>query len=250
MNNKAIVIKNQSLDVMTLGEILAGSGFFLDSRQAAQAVVKVLAGQEIGIGAIASMTGIHIIKGKPTYSANVMAAVIKNHPTYNYRVRILNNEKCSIEFYDGKTVEGISDFSVDDAKQAGLTTGNNGHSWKKYPRNMLFARCISNGAKWYCPDAFSGVSPYTPDELDIVIDGETGEPVRNDFSSNLEIGNLIEELPETNKQLETVQARVKELKDKPLPMIVNQIKDEIESGSLEYDSEITMGQVAKWTNGE
>jgi hypothetical protein len=29
---------------------------------------------------------------------------------------------------------------------------------------MLYARALSNGAKWYCPDVFGGPI-YTPDEL-------------------------------------------------------------------------------------
>jgi hypothetical protein len=39
---------------------------------------------------------------------------------------------------------------------------------------MLYARALSNGAKWYCPDVFGGPI-YTPDELGAVVDGETGE---------------------------------------------------------------------------
>lgn len=41
---------------------------------------------------------------------------------------------------------------------------------------MLFARAISNGAKWYCPD-LSGGPLYTPDELGAQVDGETGEVI-------------------------------------------------------------------------
>ena len=44
----------------------------------------------------------------------------------------------------------------------------------KWPKNMLFARALSNGAKWYCPDVFT-TGIYTPDEFGVEIDGETGE---------------------------------------------------------------------------
>jgi hypothetical protein len=37
---------------------------------------------------------------------------------------------------------------------------------------MLFARAMSNGARWYCPDVFAGPA-YTPDELGADVDGET-----------------------------------------------------------------------------
>ena len=42
----------------------------------------------------------------------------------------------------------------------------------KFARNMLFARAISNGARWYCPDLFSGNPVYVPEELGAIVDGE------------------------------------------------------------------------------
>ncbi len=169
-----ITIKDQSMDIMKLGEILTQSGYFQDARQAAQAIVKVLAGQEIGLGPIASMTGIYIIKGCVTLSANAMAAVIKSSGKYDCRVIDLDNKHCKIEFYQGDEKIGISEFNLEDAELAGLLS-TKGETWKKFPRNMLFARALSNGAKWFCADVFAGGSIYTPDELGASTDGETGE---------------------------------------------------------------------------
>ncbi len=110
--NTAITIKDQSMDIMKLGEILTQSGYFQDVRQVAQAIVKVLAGQEIGLGPIASMTGIYIIKGRVTLSANAMAAVIKNSGKYDYRIVEHDDTHCKIEFsQDGEKV-GLSEFSM------------------------------------------------------------------------------------------------------------------------------------------
>lgn len=165
-------------DPITLGNILTASGFFSDSRDAAQAAVKVMAGQELGFGPIASMTGIYIVKGRVTVSANLMAAAIKRS-AYDYRVREHTAKNCVIDFYgprlDGPGTEliGTSEFSMRDAAAAGLASSD---TYKKHPRNMLFARALSNGAKWYCPDIFGGPI-YTPDELGQEIDGETGEVV-------------------------------------------------------------------------
>ena len=178
----AITIKDQNMDIMKLGEILTQSGYFQDARQAAQAIVKVLAGQEIGLGPIASMTGIYIIKGRVTLSANAMAAVIKNSDKYDYRVAELDNEHCKIEFYQGDEKVGISEFTLEDAKLAGLLS--KGETWQKFPRNMLFARALSNGAKWFCADVFAGGSIYTPDELGANIDAETGEIIEGQVVNN------------------------------------------------------------------
>lgn len=156
------------LDVMTLGELLAKSGFFSDTRDAAQAVVKVLAGRELGFGPIASMTGINIIKGKVAMSANLIAASVKRGGKYNYRVDVLSDTACRIVFLENGREVGVSEFTMDDAKQAQLV---NNQTWQKFPRNMLFARAISNGAKWYCADVFGGPI-YTPDELGAQVDEE------------------------------------------------------------------------------
>ena len=172
METQALTVYSMD-DTMSLGKLLAQSGYFADSRDAAQAVVKVLAGRELGFGPIASMTGINIIKGKVTLSANLIAAAVKRSGRYNYRVRKMSDAVCEIVFYEGKDEIGVSTFSMDDAKAAGLATGDN---WRKFPRNMLFARAMSNGAKWYCPD-LSGGPLYTPDELGAVVDGETGEVI-------------------------------------------------------------------------
>lgn len=153
--------KLTTLDDMSLGRVMAESGYFADARQAGQALVKILAGRELGFGPVASMTGINIIRGRITLSANLIAAAVQRSGRYEFRVREMSNDNCTIEFFDRGESIGVSEFSMMDAKMAGLT----GDNWRKYPRNMLYARSMSNGARWFCPDVFGGPI-YTPDELD------------------------------------------------------------------------------------
>lgn len=165
MTDTALTVMNDPLplaDIMTLGEVLAKSGYFQDARQAAQAVVKILAGRELGFGPIASMTGIHIVQGRPTIGADLLAKAVKRSGRYDYRVGELTDAVCTIKFFErdgeGWREIGTSTFTFQDAKRAG--TGN----LDKFPRNMLFARAMSNGVKWYCPDAV-GLTVYDPSEL-------------------------------------------------------------------------------------
>ncbi len=153
-------------DLQRLGDLLAKSGFFEDCKQAAQAVVKILAGSELGFPAFSSMCGIYIIKGKPAIGANLSAAAIKRSARYDYRVLELSARVCKIAFFERGMEVGSSEFSAADAAKAG--TQNMG----KFPRNMLFARCISNGVKWFCPDIFLGAPVYTPEELGAAVDEE------------------------------------------------------------------------------
>ena len=166
MSSTEVAVRNGGVtipsDPITLGNVLAASGFFADSKGGAQAAVKVMAGQELGFGPIASMTGIYIVKGRVTLSANLMAAAIKRHPHYTFRVKEHTAEVCSIDFIEDGEVIGTSTFTMQDAKDAGLAGSE---TYKKFPKNMLYARALSNGAKWYCPDVFGGGPMYTPDEL-------------------------------------------------------------------------------------
>jgi hypothetical protein len=148
-------------DILQLGRAMASSGFFKDAQRASQAIVKILAGRELGFGPVASMVGVHIIKDKVSLSANLMAAAIKRTGRYNYRLREHSATACCIEFFEGGESVGVSEFTMQDATQAGLLSNP---TWKSYPRNMLFARAMSNGARWYCPDVFGG-PVYTPEEL-------------------------------------------------------------------------------------
>jgi hypothetical protein len=163
MSNELAVIGNQTslalADVMQIGRVMSESGFFKDSSSAAQAVVKILAGQELGFGPFASMTGIHIIQGRPSVGANLMAAAVKSSGRYDYRVLAMDDTICEIAFFERGQEIGKSRFTLQDAQKAG--TQNLG----KFPRNMLFARAMSNGVRWYCPNVFSGAAVYTPEEL-------------------------------------------------------------------------------------
>jgi hypothetical protein len=156
-------------DAERAAQAMAKSGFFKDTSHAAQAIVKVLAGQELGFGPFASMTGVSIIQGKPTIGANLMAAAVKRTGKYNYRVIKLDNNECDLAFYENGQEVGHSKFTIQDATKAGLTGKGN---WTKYPRNMLFARALSNGQRWYAPDVFNGALVYTPDELGAEVDEE------------------------------------------------------------------------------
>ena len=153
--------KHNATEVMALGKAFAESGMFPDIKSAAQAIVKIQAGAELGIGPFQSMSGIHIISGKPTIGAGVMASMVKASGKYNYKVTEQTEKICSIEFFEGKDMIGTSTFTIEDAKKAGTK------NLDKFPRNMLFARAMSNGVKWYTPDVFAG-PVYVPEEMEQV----------------------------------------------------------------------------------
>src|SRR4028118_1865462 len=77
-NQQALnLLRPGGMDMQSLGRVLAQSGYFKDVRSEAQAIVKVLYGQEIGVGPVSSLMGIHIIEGKPAPSSNLVATMVK-----------------------------------------------------------------------------------------------------------------------------------------------------------------------------
>lgn len=163
-------------EVMQLGDVFRASGYFKDAPDQAKAVVKILYGRELGFSPVASMMGIHIIEGKPALSSNLMAAMVKRSGRYDYRVTQNDDKECVLTFTEKGEVSGTSSFSMADAKRAGCDTKS---TWAKYPRNMMFARALSNGVRMYCPD-LSAAPIYVPEELGAEVneDGDvTAHPI-------------------------------------------------------------------------
>lgn len=158
-------------DPTQIAAVLYKSGLFADTKSEAQAVVKVLAGQEYGLAPFAAMRGIHIIQGQPVPGAHVLAQAIKRSGHYTFKVVKHTNTECVLEFFQkanaGWESLGVETFTTEDAKRAGLLGKAN---YQKHPRNMLFARCVANGARFHCPD-ISGGPILVSEELD------EGEPV-------------------------------------------------------------------------
>jgi hypothetical protein len=172
--NEIVQYNGLNLDeLQRTAKMMVASGYFDASRDAHQAIaqiaVKIMAGKELGYGPFASVQGIHVIQGKPAVSANLMAAAVKGHPHYDYKIRCMSNDKVAIEFFEDSQPAGVSEFTAQDAVTAGLTGKD---MYKKFPRNMLFARALSNGVRWYCPDVFSGNVVYVPEELGAETDGD------------------------------------------------------------------------------
>lgn len=149
-------------DMKSLGEIFIKSGLFGSSLSEAQAVVKIMAGREIGLEPFAAMQGIDIIQGKVVMKPIVMAGKIKASGKYNYLIRTETAERCEIEFFENGVSIGTSVFTMQDAANMGLATKDN---WRKQPAVMLYNRAISKGARQFCPDVFYGVAVYSEGEI-------------------------------------------------------------------------------------
>ena len=200
-------------ELLSLSEQLARSNFF-GVKDGAQALAKILAGREMGFAPVASLMGVHLIQGRPTISAGLMASAVKGSGKYDYRIHwepgnAVNNGEttgCQVEFFQQGQRVGHSTFTLADAERAGLAGKD---VWKQYRRNMLFARALSNGVRWYCPDVFQG-SVYTPEELGAEVD-EEGNAV------NVVVPERIETVEKPSAEYVAEFEPDRALEDEPLP---------------------------------
>lgn len=166
MSDKEIMILSSKAleDIQPVCDVFVKSGIFEDVKDVAQAIVKVMAGSEIGLSPLESMMNLYIVKNRVSASSKVISSLIKKSGKYDYTVEKLDNQECVILFTkEGKEL-GRSSFTIKDAALAGIVNKDN---WKNYPRNMLFARAISNGARWYCPDVYCGYATEELDEINV-----------------------------------------------------------------------------------
>lgn len=162
-----------------IASALSKSRFFKDAYQAEQAFAKMLLGRDLGLSPTQAMIGIHIVEGKPEVSANLQAQFVREYvgpagDRYDYTVLEHTDEACEIEFRrrgqddDDWRVIGKERFTMADANRAGLTKPSKSGApsmYVKYPRNMLFARCMSNGTAFHCPEVNNGHRLYYPGEV-------------------------------------------------------------------------------------
>lgn len=157
-------------ELAAMAEILMKSGMCDDVRDLNQAMAKILLGRELGIGPITSLLEVHFIRTKQSSNievgAKLCAALFRRSPTWDYHVSELTNEAVTIEvFRDGAQI-GVSRFTREDAELAGLTQprGQGESNHVKYPRNMFFARAMTNAVNWFASDLTCGFRVYCRDD--------------------------------------------------------------------------------------
>ena len=172
--------------------LFALSGLFSDikgtslEQALAQAFVKIDLGESMGLSPAEAMTGIDLIQGRVAISANIRAARMQR-AGFSWDILQLDDKGCRLslkykgqqlyrEDVDEKTGEvtkspAVVSFTEADAARAGLSSKDN---YKKNPRNMFFARAITNAQRWYAPGILSVNILSTEEAMDLSsIDLET-----------------------------------------------------------------------------
>lgn len=187
MSNELIVRPSLTPDVWSMltaiGQTVADSKAF-GAQRGAEAAIKALFCYENGLPLTAANTGLYIVNGRIAAQTNIIAAQLRKHPSYDYRVDACDDKGATVtilRLVDGKwRDEGKASFGLDDATKAGLANKDN---YKGYSSDMFFARALARAQRRYAPDIWGG-PVYTPEELGMAADdGNTVEgtwaPVAN-----------------------------------------------------------------------
>jgi hypothetical protein len=169
-------------------KLLSDSGLLPDAYRGkpANVLYALEYGEVLGVPAMAAITGIHIIKGKPSASAGLVGALVRKA---GHKLRVKGDDtsaRAVIIRTDDPGFEFVSEWTLDRAVTAKLCTLRDGKpyardskgdptSWEKYPAAMLKHRAVTEVARDACEEVLFGLH-YTPEELGAEVD-EEGLPV-------------------------------------------------------------------------
>lgn len=134
----------------------------------------------LGISRIHVLTSIAVINGRPTPSADLMAAMVRQN---GHKLRVTGDDTYAEAILirsDDPDFEYKARWDAAKARTAGLW-GNKG-PWTLYPGAMLRARAISEVVRMGASDVMAG-GIYTPEELGAAVDESgnvTSMPVKHE----------------------------------------------------------------------
>lgn len=131
-------------------------------------------GRDYGLQPAHALNMIHIIGGKPCLSAGARATFLKQ-AGYDWRPVRMDDEEVRLRFtYKGAPMVDANDkplelsFTIKDAERAQFVANSRGSgkigNYDKFPRNMLFARCISNFHRFFAAEVI-GSTVYDRGEV-------------------------------------------------------------------------------------
>lgn len=160
--------------IQRVAKPMAVSGLFGPSQEIL--IAKMMVGEALGIHPATAMQQLHLIEGKVQISSGLMLALARQRG-WRHQVKCRDEKSCVIAWTDPTGVMvGESAWTLEDAKRVKLPPKDGKErslldkdNWRNYPKNMLFARAVSDGIRTYCPEIMNGIAVYTPEEMQDII---------------------------------------------------------------------------------
>lgn len=145
-------------EAMKLADMLSNSGLVPSAlrNKPADVLVVLMKGRELGLSPMASMGNIHVIEGKATLSSDLIQGLVLKSGKCEY-FKLVEGTATVARYATKRTDapgETVMEFTIEDAKLAGLLNKDN---WRKYPKAMLRARCAADLLREVYPDVCAGL---------------------------------------------------------------------------------------------
>lgn len=161
-------------------------------------------GLALGLDTVTAIQQVHIIDGRPSASAQLLAALVRRA---GHRLRVSGDDRHAVAEIircDDPEFTFRAEWTIERAAAANLAGRD---QWKKYPAAMLKARAITEVARDACPEVLSGVSgtadapehdaPTDPDDAPRVV-VSTGEIIEDaEIADDPEPGRGLDDLDES-----------------------------------------------------
>ena len=237
MSNGALVPYN---DLERMGTMLAKSGLF-GMKKPEEAIALCLIAQAEGKHPATAAQEYNIILGRPALKADAMLARFQAAGgKVNWLV--YTDTKVEGEFSHPQGGSVKIDWSIEMATKLGYHTKDN---WKKFPRAMMRARCISEGVRTVYPGIAVGI--YTPEEVQDFDD----KPIRDITPAEIDTSKPPSPF-KTAALRKTFQENVaksfhaaKSLKELQELMLLDKPKFELMEASGDERDEMSLGELRK-----
>ena len=145
-------------ELQTICKHYSASGFF-GHMSPEQALVIAMAGRDLGFSYTQALRAFHILKGKPTLSADGMVAAVLARGVCEYFRPVEVTETSATWETQRKGNEPVRyTFTMADADRAGIVSD----MYRRHPKRMLSARCKAYLARDVYPEVLMGL--ITDDE--------------------------------------------------------------------------------------
>lgn len=145
-------------DVMTMADVIVKSGLFPAFKNRESAAAMMLLCRAKGLDPMTAVERYHIVQGRPVMRADAMLGeFVRMGGRVEWHRRDDTEASATFSHPAGGTV--TVSWTIEQARKAKLTGKD---IWSQYPRQMLHARCVSEGVRSVLPGATNGL--YTPEE--------------------------------------------------------------------------------------
>lgn len=145
-------------DVMTMADVIVKSGLFPAFKNRESAAAMMLLCRAKGLDPMTAVERYHIVQGRPVMRADAMLGeFIRMGGRVEWHRRDDTEASATFSHPQGGSV--TVSWTIEQARKAKLTGKD---IWNQYPRQMLHARCVSEGVRSVLPGATNGL--YTPEE--------------------------------------------------------------------------------------